>query len=469
MKAHRSLTPKLIAMLLRWHARVGMVVGLAIIGWGLSGLSHPIISRIQPVADAFTYKLDAMSTADLLTVAAASERAGIMGEASAARLLAWRGRPYYRVVVADAVIWLDARTGELIPRGEPDYAVHLARHYLGDQQNAIQSVELQTSFDDDYVYVNRLLPVWRVSFARDDGLRVYVDTASDRLGTVVNNTKAMTSTFFRNVHSWVFIENTALRLSLMSLCLLGGGLISLAGLLQYYLQWRAGRGWRPRPLLRLHRGLGLAVAITAVTFTGSGLYHLWQKQFLPSIAEVPPMAAAFNKLSLDWSSLSPYLVQADLVNIDDDYYFRVWAGGELQYRRAANGELLSDGEAVHARAIAQAYMPVDAPLLAMRTVAAFAGEYGFVNKRLPVIALDYDNAEHLSVYVEPRSGALAAVVRDSDRVEGLSFSVLHKWHFIDGLGRTARVSISAFFAAGIALMFILGMVLYIRRWRRRLE
>jgi len=114
-------------------------------------------------------------------------------------------------------------------------------------------------------------------------------------------------------------------------------------------------------------------------------------------------------------------------------------------------------------------MPVDSPLVAMRTVTTFAGEYGFVNKRLPVIALDYDNAEHLSVYVEPRSGALAAVVRDSDRVEGLSFSVLHKWHFIDGLGRTARDSISAFFAAGIALMFILGMVLYIRRWRRRLE
>ena len=469
MKAHRARTKNLIPMLLRWHARIGMVVGLAIIGWGLSGLSHPIISRLQPVAGAFVYTLDALPSADLLAVAEAADRAGITGAASAVRLLAWQGRPCYRLVVAGDAIWLDARSGELIPRGEQDYAVHLARHYIGDQQSAIQSVELQTAFDDDYVYVNRLLPVWRVNFARDDGMRVYVDTASDRLGTVVNNTKAITSTFFRNVHSWVFIENTTLRLSLMSLCLVGGGLISLAGLLQYYLQWRAGRGWRQNPLLRLHRGLGLAVAITAVTFTASGLYHLWQKQFLPSIAEVPPMAAAFNKLSLNWSSLSPYLVQADLINIDDDYYFRVWARGELQYRHAANGELLADGEAVHAQALAQAYMPVDSPLVAMRSVTAFAGEYGFVNKRLPVIALDYDNAEHLSVYVEPRSGALAAVVRDSDRVEGLSFSVLHKWHFIDGLGRTARDSISALFAAGIALMFILGTVLYVRRVRRRLE
>ncbi|WP_373084528.1 hypothetical protein [Zhongshania sp.] len=470
MKGHRSRLPKLIAMLLRWHARIGMLVGLAIIGWGLSGLSHPIISRIQPVADAFVYKLDAIPSENLLSIAEATDRAGIIGAASAARLLAWLARPCYRLVVAGDVIWLDAGTAELIPRGEQDYAVHLARHYLGDQQSAIQSVTLQTEFDDDYVYVNRLLPVWRVNFARDDGMRVYVDTASDRLGTMVNNTKAMTGTFFRNVHSWVFIENTTLRLSLMSFCLLGGGLIALAGMLQYYLQWRAGRGWRQHSrLLRLHRSLGLLVAITAVTFTGSGLYHLWQKQFLPSTASVPPMAVALNKLAVDWSRLSPALVQADLINIGDEYYFRVWAGGELQYRNAANGELLADGEAAHARAIAQAYMPVDAPLLAMRSVTTFAGEYGFVNKRLPVIALDYDNTEHLSVYVEPRSGALAAVVRDSDRREGMSFSVFHKWHFIDGLGRTVRDSISAFFAAAIALVFALGMSVYIRRVRRRLR
>jgi len=468
MTANQTRPNKLIAILLRWHARVGMVVGLAIIGWGLSGLSHPIISRIQPVADAFIYKLDALPTVDLLTVAQAADRAGITGNASALRLLAWQGRPCYRLVVAGEPVWLDARSGEIIEQGEADYAVHLARHYLGDQHSAVSSVQLQTEFDEDYVYVNRLLPVWRVNFARDDGMRVYVDTASDRLGTVVNNTKALTSAFFRNVHSWVFIENTNLRLSIMTICLLGGGLIALAGLVQYYLQWRAGRSWRQRSrLLRLHRSLGLTVAITAVTFTGSGLYHLWQKQSVPSAAAVSPMTAPLASLNLDWSAQGASVVQADLVNIGDDYYFRVWAGGELAYRSAVNGELLANGEAVHAQAIAQAYMPVAAPLLAMRTVTAFADEYGFVNKRLPVIAVDYDNAEHLSVYVEPRSGALAAVVRDSDRLEGLSFSVLHKWHFIDGLGRTARDSISALFAAGIALVFALGMIMYLRRTLRR--
>lgn len=469
MNANQLRRNSLIALLLRWHARVGMVVGVAIICWGLSGLSHPIISRIQPVADAFAYKLEALASADLLSVAEAANRAGVIGDASAVRLLAWQGRPCYRIVVAGEAVWLDARSGEVIEHGETAYAAHLARHYLGDQRSAIRAMVLQTEFDEDYVYVHRLLPVWRVDFERGDGMRVYVDTASDRLGTMVNNTKALSSAFFRNLHSWVFIENSTLRIGLMSLCLLGGGLIALAGILQYYLQWRTGRPRRKNSgLLRLHRGFGLAVAITAITFTASGLYHLWQKQFLPSIAAVPAMSAPLAEVQLNWSMLSSTLVQADLIHIAQGHYFRVWAEGDMRYYSAQSGEQLLNGEAIHAAAIAKAYLPVDAPLLKMRTVTDFGGEYGFVNKRLPVIALDYDSTDHVSVYVEPRSGALAAIVRDSDRLEGLSFATLHKWHFIDGLGRNVRDSLSALFAAGVATVFAMGMALYIRRVRRRL-
>jgi hypothetical protein len=298
-------------------------------------------------------------------------------------------------------------------------------------------------------------------------MRVYVDTASDRLGTVVNNTKAATSVFFRNVHSWIFIKNDSLRLTLMSICLVGGGVIALAGLLQYFLQWRAGRGWRQgRSALKVHRLLGVTVAITAVTFTGSGLYHLWQKQFVLQPVAVPTQSVAAEQLAVNWSAVNANIVQADMVAIDGQAYFRTWYEGELHYIDARGGQVLNDGERLHAIALAAQYMPTDAPIKATRTVESFNDEYGFVNKRLPVIAVDYERADHLSVYVEARSGALATVVRDADRYEGFSFAFLHKWHFIDGLGHTPRDIISACFAAGIALTFSLGMFLFIRRARR---
>lgn len=457
----------LISWLLRWHPRLGAVVGFAIIAWGLSGLAHPIISRIQPSAEAYLYKLEAFSTADLLSVSEAAKRAGLIQSLTAVRLLAWQQQAYYRLQTDSDIIWLNANSGAVVDNAERDYAVFLARHYLGDQHSAVKSLSLQTEFDEDYVFVNRLLPVWRVAFEREDGMRVYVDTASDRLGTVVNNTKAATSVFFRNVHSWIFIKNDSLRLTLMSICLVGGGVIALAGLLQYFLQWRAGRGWRQgRSALKVHRLLGVTVAITAVTFTGSGLYHLWQKQFVLQPVAVPTQSVAAAQLAVNWSAVNANIVQADMVAIDGQAYFRTWYEGELHYIDARDGEALNDGERLHAIALAAQYMPTDAPIKATRTVESFNDEYGFVNKRLPVIAVDYERADHLSVYVEARSGALATVVRDADRYEGFSFAFLHKWHFIDGLGHTPRDIISACFAAGIALTFSLGMFLFIRRARR---
>ena len=98
-------------------------------------------------------------------------------------------------------------------------------------------------------------------------------------------------------------------------------------------------------------------------------------------------------------------------------------------------------------------------------ITRFEGEYGFINKRLPVVAFEnLQNGDRY--YVEPRSGVLAAHVRDSDRAEGWSFAWLHKWHFLDGLGRDARDAVAALFALGIAASFALGVFLYCRRLRQ---
>jgi len=66
-------------------------------------------------------------------------------------------------------------------------------------------------------------------------------------------------------------------------------------------------------------------------------------------------------------------------------------------------------------------------------VTQFEGEYGFFNKRLPVWRVAYDTPDHVAYYVETSSGALAALVRDCDRMEGWSFSTLHKFHWLGAL------------------------------------
>ena len=54
--------------------------------------------------------------------------------------------------------------------------------------------------DDDYLSINRLLPVYRVDFLRDDGLRAYVETSPPRLAALVDDTKATLGWLFRVIH-----------------------------------------------------------------------------------------------------------------------------------------------------------------------------------------------------------------------------------------------------------------------------
>lgn len=455
----------LIGLLLRWHMRIGAVVSVGVIAWGLSGLAHPIIARMQPMAAQQSYPLEAISGGQLLSPAAALERAGISGEVTALRLVDWGQGPQYRVELGGQSLWLDGRSGALLATAERDYAERLARHFSGDAHSPVASFKAQTQFSEDYLFINRLLPVQRVAFARDDGLRVYVDTASGRLASMVDAPKAAGSLVFRNLHNWVFIDNQQLRHGAMLVFLLGGVFVGVMGAVQYILQARAGRGWRRNSRSRSwHRRIGICVSLTVVTFSSSGAWHLLQKHNPAPAKPLPVWAVSPQALTINWAPLGQGIRQAELVSVAGQPYFRLWQAGELRYLHAGSGDELSGGEAVHARALAEYYAGHDR-LGEAQWVSRFGGEYGFINKRLPVIAFD-SLVDSQRYYVEPRTGVLAALVRDSDRAEGWSFAWLHKWHFLDGMGRDARDAIAALFALGIAVSFVLGLFLYLRRLRQ---
>ena len=95
----------------------------------------------------------------------------------------------YRVLQPNQNIaeYFDSRSGQLITDGEQQDAKRLAIWYTGLAKQQIVSTELITEFSDDYPSVNRLLPVWRVSF--ENGLRAYVDPSQSRLATLSNDQK----------------------------------------------------------------------------------------------------------------------------------------------------------------------------------------------------------------------------------------------------------------------------------------
>src|SRR5690606_6810610 len=99
------------------------------------------------------------------------------------------------------------------------------------------------------------------------------------------------------------------------------------------------------------------------------------------------------------------------------------------YFNARTGELLADGWRLHGESLALAFTGFQAEAIArVERVESFSGEYGFINKRLPVHAVHFALPGNPTVYVETASNTLASRVVDSKRVEGYTFAYVHKWH-----------------------------------------
>ena len=90
-------------------------------------------------------------------------------------------------------------------------------------------------------------------------------------------------------------------------------------------------------------------------------------------------------------------------------------------------------------------------------------EYGFVNKRLPVVKLEYSTPDKTTFYIDTNASRLAARISNSERNEGLSFAFLHKFLYMDWAGKTIRDIFLVLIALSIAMVSLLGLRLFLKR------
>ncbi|MBL4780719.1 MAG: PepSY domain-containing protein [Porticoccaceae bacterium] len=487
--------------LYRWHRRIGLAVFAAIIAWALSGLSHPIMSRLNPRPVAMQPPQSSAAIAELAPLSVALSGNGIT-EFRRAQLLNVDEASFYRVQHGAKVSYINARSGQQAVIDDRAYAEKLARHYLGDASSSIASIELITAFNEDYLYVNRFLPVYKVTFARPDNMRAYVELSTGRLATLIDDRKAFVGWVFRQLHSWVFIANPWLRTIAMSVMLLAGMGLSFVGLL---MAWRGsskdtaaenvgepsqgpGRGsdW--------HRRLGIGFGVLMLTFCFSGLYHLLSKPIVAPPALSAPLTA-FNAedLNLDWQAVAhasggESFRRGSLVEVDGEAYLRLILAapqatakskkaimehhsskpmtprdGPL-YINARTSELCADCEHRHVRNLAAHYggSGYSASAGQLEKITRFSSDYGFINKRMPVYAVRYGGdgvrgVEPHSLFIETATGALAARTSPASKWEGWSFSYLHKWHFFDPISKTLRDILLIVTTLALTVLCLLGV------------
>lgn len=494
-----------MTQLLSWHRWAGIVALGGVLLWATSGVLHPIMARMQPRPATLLVAADVPLPTAALPLAEVLARHGRDAIADA-RPVALEGVAYCQVTRVGAAEreYYAVLDGARAADGDRRYAESLARRFAGDSAAAVASARLQTRFDGEYADVNRLLPVWRIELDRADGMRVFVDTGTDRLGTLVDRTKRMSSTVFGALHRWDWLDEAApkARLALLATLLVAALGATLGGLWLFLARLRQpGR----RGLRRVHRAFGATLSFVALMFFGSGLYHLLHV----GLRGDPAQRAAAIQPRVDPASLGIGFLAAaghagiaapariSLADIDGEVFYRVQPptergpqvtsadhGGHAShapvgkatpsqvafaapvYVSARDGAILPDGELRYAASIARRVTGRETSAT-ITPVTRFAGEYGFVFKRLPVQRVPLADSDGRTAYVDTADGTVAAVIDDADRREGWFFANVHKHDWLVPLiGRDARDAVAAVLALLVGATAAMGGVLFARRRRR---
>lgn len=269
----------------RWsfskHQWLGLVGGISLLVWGLSGLTHIAMVLFGPQQVQFMPPAASVALEGARPIAATLSEKGI-AEAVAVKTVPAAGGGVLWQVTGDPLSerrYFRPADGAEIAGGDKAQAEFIARHYLGTER-ALTSATLQTQFDADYPWVNRLLPVWKLEFAGDDRLTAYVHTETSSLAAVNNSTKAALQSVFRGLHTWEWVPPGMewLRVTVIGVMVASLLALALTGVAMLVTVRRkkrqpGARGW--------HRFAGYVLALPLIMFATSGIYHLIQSALVP--------------------------------------------------------------------------------------------------------------------------------------------------------------------------------------------
>ncbi|RZA04157.1 MAG: PepSY domain-containing protein [Sphingobacteriaceae bacterium] len=463
----------------KWHRVLGLIALIPVIFWTISGVSHPFMSnwfRPSIAKESFDLPLQS-SVKTTLSIQQILDQNKIT-ELRNFSLVKFDKGTYYQVLSKDSTwYYYSATDGYPLPDGDKLYAAYLARYFTQDSTSTLNSVIPQTQFDSQYQPVNRLLPVWKVSFNRADSMDIYVETAQSRMGTFNNNTRKNLLWVFEQFHTWNFLKaiggETFRSVVLLTLtCIMFFTLIS--GLVVYGLYWKSFKTVQQkrkkkganddRFIHRYHRQIGLIVSAVMLMFVISGTFHLFIGLYNGESVK-QPYEQVIKREQLVLSNLQlpiadSLIKRVALANFNGKTYYQVTNNiKRILYVDAANGQELPNGDEQFAAYLSNYYTGRNNTPDSISRIGQFTNDYGFINKRLPVQKLSYQDAD---VYIETTSAKLATKVSSLDRAEGLSFIFLHKFFWMTWAGKDIRDIVSMLFAGGILIVALLGFIAFLK-------
>ncbi|MDJ1493526.1 PepSY domain-containing protein [Cytophagaceae bacterium DM2B3-1] len=489
----------------QWHRVLGIITVIPVIFWTLSGLMHPFMSHwFKPtIAHDFIPQYPIQKNQIKLSVAEVLKQNKIT-KFKNFRFITLDKQTYYQIKdTTNHLLYFSTQNGRPLPNGDIRYAELLARYLIDDYTSPILAITQITEFDHEYKYINRLLPVWKVSFDRSDRMDVMIETEQSRMATFNTQGRKTFIRIFDLLHNWSFLEmisNKGLQITIMLMLLAIISLSTGSGIVVYGFLWKRFKkttaGNTKGILKKYHRQIGIAVSLVTFAFAGSGAWHLVRK-LTPDERNKFVYEPVFKTAEVEVASLMPdiqwdRLLNIQIVKIGRTNYFQLFydktelESAEVIYQHTYTQKMLKDGSVLYAKYLANKFANLanvngslqsaccdlmsdvanadisNDNLLHAEILTRFDREYGFVNKRLPVVKLDYNTPEKTSYYIEPATSRLAAKIENTDRAEGWSFAILHKYLLLEWAGKNVRDFVTLLSATGVLITSIFGLVLFIK-------
>lgn len=474
------------------HKLIAWLGGVALLIFISSALTHPLMVWTGPQPKAFFPPQAKFAVSNVAAISGILRKHKIT-QASMVKLVPSADKPLLQVT-ENALAprrYFELATGAELLNFDSEYAKWLGEYYTGLGAANIDSIELQTSFNNEYPWVNRLLPVYRISYNTPDHKVAFIYTELAAIASLSNDWKTSLQTVFTTLHTFSWLEQTGAARVLVMLVFLGAIFaMTITGIAMVFFMKKRKIVDKKR---RLHRAIACIVWLPILAFTISGTYHLLKSELTQNqqgLKLPAPTALALDGFGTDFSGFAKYetsnlnaisLVKDSAGNL----LFRLGIPSEkpqktIQHNQRYDG-VATEKQAVYFDAktgqestmndkqIAQYYAGIYshlAPEKIAKTelISSFSADYDFRNKRLPVWKISYNSKARDVLFIDPANGVLVDRATTPDIYENLSFSMLHKWNFLVPLiGRELRDALAVgVLLASLTLVFF-GFAMLLRR------
>lgn len=219
------------------HRWLGLIFSVTILMSAGSGVIHNVMTRTQSPPPAARPSGEGLNVQQIqLGVAEATAKLPDAAQGiSAVNVRSIGGQPWYQVYTKTtrAAQYVSAVDGRVDASQDEAYAGEIASTFLGGAQ--AKKTDFLTAFNDEYINIFRILPVYRFDLKDAQNTRVYVSTMTGSVTRHTDDGRQFEARIFTNFHKFGFIPNKDARDLVLTTLTFATCLVSLLGIALFFM------------------------------------------------------------------------------------------------------------------------------------------------------------------------------------------------------------------------------------------